>query len=180
MRRSLHFFATKQDILKALGAIELHLNIHYVLAGEVPASDEPQTWASADEIPWLGIAKAGDQSHEPTLLLMPPSHPTRLRSVLLKRGGQRLVVDQVENPSSLALSPGGVFEPGVIIAGSLGTVSEDVWSTQAYSVACRVIRERFEQVRSFSVGPEAAEELSDGARLTARIRSSTKYDLARS
>ncbi|MCB9869696.1 MAG: hypothetical protein H6837_07545 [Planctomycetes bacterium] len=175
--KSLPFFATTLDIRSVLQDVERELAVRYVRVGDVEPSGEPLAWSTSADIPDLGVASEGDQALERALLVLPATEEPRTREVPLRRGGRRIVVDQTANAASVMLRAGGVLRSGVLIAGQVGTVSEDPWAVQAYGTIARIIRRVFQKTKSYYVGQEALQQLKSGARLTARVRSPREFDL---
>lgn len=175
--KSLLFFATPLDISSVLQVVERELAVRYVRAGDVEPVEEPLVWPTSADIPDLGVAIEGDQALERALLLLPATEEPRIREVPLRRGGRRSFVDQNANASSVMIRAGGVLRSGVLIAGQVGTVTDDPWAVQAYDTMARIIRRVFEKTKSYYVGQEALQQLKSGARLTTSVRSPREYDL---
>jgi hypothetical protein len=87
-------------------------------------------------------------------------------------------LDQQSHPESVFLRPGGNFD-GCVIAGQIGTISDDKWSIALFRVLRTTLRKNFEKIKSYLVGKSAAKFLDAGGRLTANVRSPTEYDLVR-
>ena len=139
--------------------------------------ETPTILTSAAQIPDLGVAREGDQVHEPVMLLLPVEERPVVRRVPQRRGGELGFIDQIENPASVMLRPGGVFGVGVIISGQLATVSEHSWSLRSFDSIARVFRKHCTKIKSYLVGWEASQRLADGARLTFSVKSPPEYDL---
>lgn len=88
-------------------------------------------------------------------------------------------VDQVDNPHAVTLRTGGKHTDQHLIAGQVGTVGSSEQSDDLFALIGRVIRKRFEKVKSYYVGPEAAVMLDEGIRLSATPKAPTTYDLVR-
>ena len=126
--KSLSFFATTRDIRSVLRDVERELAVQYVAAGDVESVEELSVWSTSADIPDLGVATEGDQALEPALLLLPATEEPQTREVPLRRGGRRILVDQAANAASVMIRAGGVLRSGVLIAGQIGTVSDDSWA----------------------------------------------------
>ncbi|MGD9720803.1 MAG: hypothetical protein AB7O59_14025 [Pirellulales bacterium] len=178
MSRSLYFFATKQDVESLIAAVEAHRDLLYVRAG---MSDDVElvSFTSGLHLPGLGVATVGDWNREPWWLIVDRTQSVELRSVLQRRGGTRHAIDQILNPASVAFEPGGLHCENVIIAGQVGTCTDDPTSKDLVNLFAREIRRHFKRIRSFFVGPQAEEMLDAGCRLTTSIKSSKDYDLFR-
>jgi hypothetical protein len=68
---------------------------------------------------------------------------------------------------------------GAVIAGSLGTVSDDSRSLELYRILAARIRRKFKKVGSYYLGPRAEEMWHAGARLTYSLKAPKEYDLQR-
>ena len=105
--------------------------------------------------------------------------PVNLRAVPQRAGGQLYAVDQTNNAHTIALKTGGALADQQLIAGQVGTVGNAKQSDELYALFATIIRKRFEKVKSFYVGPEAAVMLDNGARLSATPKSPRTFDLVR-
>lgn len=87
--------------------------------------------------------------------------------------------DQLSHPESVLIRPGGVLEGAeCIIAGQIGTVSNDDWSLTLYKKMAAGIKKDFQKIKAFYVGKNAMEKMKDGFRLTSNIKSPAEYDLS--
>lgn len=170
------FFATANDILSFLLPIESGLSMRYVRTGTCD-SEAVTFFDTVADIPSLGVAEKGDQVLEPSFLVVSAATGVVVRRLALRDGSTRLTIDQLENPSSVVLSPGGVFRGEDLIAGSLGTGSFTDESRALYKEIVAHLRKRFAKVRSFYVGPEASQALKNGRRLTTCVRAPLELDL---
>jgi hypothetical protein len=177
MSRSVHFFGTRQDLRDLLSAVEDSWGLRYYRAGILP-SVEPEYWDSGQLLPTLGMASTGDQSKEPWYLIVSQGTPVQTRQIPQRRGRVRYAIDQDLNPGSVVFRPGGAFEDA-LIAGQLGTTTEDPISIDLLDCFVREVRVQFERIRSYYVGKEAEIMLDRGHRLTACVYSSKEYDLSR-
>lgn len=105
--------------------------------------------------------------------------PVNFRLVPQRSGGEMYAVDQLNNPYTIWLDVGGLLAERHLIAGRIGTVGNCHQSDELYAVFTKVIRRRFEKIKSFHVGPEAAFMLDNGGRLSATPKSPKIYDLIR-
>jgi hypothetical protein len=177
-RNQLSFFATKADLESLLRAVESERPLQFVLAG---LFDSPQVQAmnSLLNVPTMGFAPSGDSNHEPRYLVAHRDLPIEVRSVPQRRGGMKYSVDQQTNQKTIVFLPGGVCEPTCLIAGQVGTISEDATSLELFQLFSRTLRREFAKIKSDYVGKEAGELLDKGWRLTANAKSPPLYDLKR-
>jgi hypothetical protein len=102
----------------------------------------------------------------------------RVREVPQVRGGTRYTFDQATTPDSIEVTPGGFYRSDVLLYGRVATISTTPISKQIYGAFTSAIRASFAHIREFYVGPQAAELLRSGCRLTIGADSPTEYDLA--
>jgi hypothetical protein len=140
---------------------------------------DPESTSSLRENPGLGVAVTGDAQQEAGYLVIESTASLVVRPVTQGGGGTKYAIDQLENPPSIFLRPGGVFGDTAVISGQVGTVSEDPRSVRLFRLVEKSIRGKFEKIQSFYVGPAAAALLDQGWRLTTNIKSPTLYDLKR-
>lgn len=102
-----------------------------------------------------------------------------VRPVPQRKGGVKYAVDILENPHTVDLSCGGLLEGQRLIAGQVGTITTGKPAEEIYALFAKVIRRKFEKIKSYYVGPEAVELLDNGLRLTPTAKSPETYDLVR-
>jgi hypothetical protein len=126
----------------------------------------------------LGMSKTGDAARSVTYLAMSAGDNVHVEVVPQRKGGVRYSLTQLGNPTSIAIKPGGIFENGSLVAGSVGTVSEHAESIALYNDFKRSVTRGFDKVRSYLVGPGALRLLRNGIRLvTMGVDESIEYDL---
>jgi hypothetical protein len=174
----IHFFATRGDLEEIITAVEAVRQLAYVRTGlfDEPTVELVETLLA---IPEIGTAQVGDGIGCPSFLVATRPFVPAVRSVPQRRGGTKYAIDQRENPETIVIRPGGVLSDTVVIAGSLGTVSEDPASLELFALFRTKVRSRFSPIKSYRVGPRAAGILDAGGRLTANVRSPVLYDLTR-
>ena len=173
-----HFFATRDGLFPVIAAFEAKESVKYVLTGLHRSSD----------------LTVYDSGREIATLDMPAPHPNaicgynylvalendtvKIRSCPQNSGGIRYAVDQLVNPRTIAVLHGGLFRPGVLLYGRVGTVSDDPVALRLYRRFSSVLTKNFRKIRAFWVGPDAAKLLASGCRLTIGADSPTEFDLA--
>lgn len=177
MTSSIQFFASRCDIEGVLGRIEAETKVRYCRAGTTLNSDI-ETWESCSEIPDLGQAAFGEQNQCMHYLIVPNDAEIRNSKVSRRDGTHAYSVDQRHNPQSISLRPGGVFE-NALIAGQVGTVSDDHQSIELMKHIVREMKRQFAKVKSYYIGPDAMSMLDAGMRLTASTASPRAYDLCK-
>lgn len=174
----LQIFATGSDMRSLLAAIESQRPLRYVLTG-ASATPAPEFFDSSEDLPNLGLAVVGDQSREPSYLVIDKAEGVEARPVRQRRGGVLYFVDQQLNPRSIVLRPGGVYRQTFIIAGQVGTISANGESQKLIRAFKNDIKKQFSRIKSYYVGHDAALAFDGGMRLTTSTRAPVEYDLKR-
>jgi hypothetical protein len=102
------------------------------------------------------------------------SRPVRQRS-----GEIKFAVDPMGNPQSIVLRSGGRLDGVRLTAGDISVATGDAQAEELFAVFSRVVRRRFQRIKSYYVGSEAAQLLDQGVRLIPSAKSPPLYDLAR-
>lgn len=176
MSKSIAFFAANEDLKAVAAAIETEQRLKYVLAGLFDTPDLSIA-GSAKDVELFGIAQKGDQAQERSYLIAPASREINVREVPQRRGGVKYAIDQMQNPASVVIKPGGRYGDIAVISGQVGTAVDDASALELFKSFEREIKRRFSKVKSYYVGPSAKELMDSGARLTASVRSPAEYDL---
>jgi len=177
MPHSISFFATRHDLVGLLSAAEKEAPLRYCRAGMFEANEQ-ECWDSVLNLPNLGNAPAGDRNLIPFFLIVKEGTPIQVREVPKLRGGVGYAIDQQMNSSSVVFFPGGTFG-NALIAGDLGTATNDPTSTDLLNRCDREIRRQFKRIKSYYVGREAEQMLDAGHRLTASTSSPKDCDLSK-
>ena len=177
-KRQVMFFATTADIISVLSALEVLETLKYTRAGLFHTS-MPQNYLSYVEIPTLGRTTHPNAVGNPMYLLSRRVVQIKVRNVPQKSGGVLFAIDQLKNPDTIVLRPGGWYGNDVILYGTADTISPSAESKSLYLLAAKVLRKYFTRQEEFLVGPEAREAWNAGARLTIGAASPPEYDLKR-
>jgi hypothetical protein len=177
-KNQLSFFATKADLESLLRTIESKRQLQFVVTGVFDSSNvEPmQSLLAARN---LGHMDVGDANQAAGYLVASREIAIEVRPVPQHRGGVKYAVDQLANPTTIAFRPGGSFGEKCLIAGQVGTASDNPSSLELFHTFSKEVRHQFTKVKSFYVGKEAGELLDKGWRLTANTKSPGLYDLKR-
>jgi hypothetical protein len=172
------FFATAEDLLAVFDRVEARRRLAYTLTG-LFETDELRTAPIGAAIPTLHSpapdagAIVGYQ-----YLVTAADDPIIVREVPQRRGGVRYAVDQLANPRSVALMPGGLYAPDIRLYGRVGTASDAEFSVRLYRAFATAIGESFRRVGAYYVGRQAEGLWRGGQRLTIGADSPRDYDLA--
>lgn len=171
------FFATQDDLIEVMEAVASKAFYRFVRIDDIK-DGTPNICESIADLDDFSIAISGDQNREKSYLLIAADAKPKTRQVELRKGGINYVMDQGSHPESVFFSSGGVFkEFECIIAGQIGTISDDKWSTNLYKVLFAELKKRFKKIKSFYVGRIAEKKLDEGVRLTSSIKAPPEYDL---
>jgi len=173
---TVRFFATSSDLLRALLRLEKVRDVHYFRAG-IFETNEPTAFASAADIPNLGISENGAFGLGPRYLLSEGKAQPLPRQIHRQDGNLWYAFDQLVNPDSAVLSIGGTFGAKALIRSEITATGLTAPSKSLVDAARRAVSKDFTRVRAFWVGPEALKLLSCGWRLTTNAAGSPEYDL---
>lgn len=176
-KNQLSFFATKSDTKLLFENVE-KLSLHFLLTG---LFDSPNVALinSLLTISDFGKVSVGDINQTKTYLASDRKNPFKVRAVPQKHGDTKYAIDQLVNPKTIMFRPGGVLKEKSLIAGQIGTISDDPASLKLFDYFKKIIQHQFSKIKSFYVGVEAEKLLDKGWRLTANVETSTLYDLKR-
>jgi len=169
-------FATKQDLLPALLAAEEKQPAKYVLA-EPNSTGTTQEYLTAASLPSLGTADQPDGIGCRRYLVTEPHRSVQPRRIVSNDGSVWYAIDQMINPDTIEVAPGGTWQDDTLISGRIETLSDTACGQRLLRVFRAAIRKRFVRIHAYWVGREACSLLDRGLRLTASVRSPREYDL---
>lgn len=170
-----YLFATRNDLMPGLKAVEEQRPLQYVLSGLFP-TPEVEPLSSALAIPDFGSSRHGDARER--YLVLDAGQPIQVRAVRQRRGGVRYAVDTDANPTGIFFTPGGVHGDQYLIRSEIMSVG-DPRSLKLYDTFTRDVLRGFARMHSFRVGPEAERLLDGGWHLTRAVGVSAEFDLKR-
>jgi hypothetical protein len=176
-RHQIHVFGTNPDLKELLTVIEKERDLQFVRTGLFAVPEQKPLLTLRDSA--LGVAPEGDSAQEATYLVADRHEPIQIRTVPQHGGAIKYAVDQQLNPKTTVFRPGGIYGDKCVIAGYVGTISEDNISLALFQLFSKEIKRQFEKIESFYVGKRASELLEQGWRLTAGVKSPSLYDLKR-
>jgi|ERR1700754_4780739 len=164
----LSFFAMRDDLLPICEGVESREKIGYVEEGYRPKLDFP-SFSSAALIPSLSVAKADSAVSTTRYLILDTSQKVGFE---VDRIGDRdlYAVYQGVNPEGIELSPGGVFQDGILLSGRVATMGFTKRSNQLYRLYASRMKKRFTRVGAYYIGVSAYSCLERGWRLTAAVQ----------
>ena len=176
MIKQVYFYATKDDLLPVLRAVEEAGALKYVLAGNF-TTPEVKSYSRAEEIPHLGKASSSTAGTCETFLVCTAVTPITVESFKGTGGEDRFCVDQLLNPDTVGMTPAGQWNEEILLHGRVATVSESPASQALMKRFQAAIRKHFVKIKAFYVGPSARKLLESGTRLTIAAQSPREFDL---
>ncbi len=174
-----HFFATAEDLLPLLAAVESRLELHYTLTGH-HGSKKIESWRHGRELPTLGQPSPTDSAVNcPSYLITTRDSKVNVRELASLFGRRKWVVDQLENPDSTVFWHGGLYGTEVLLSGRVASVSKTPTAQKLQRAFEAAIRKSFVRINAYYVGANAEKLLDKGVRLTVSARSPREYDLCR-
>ena len=170
------FFATVEDLKPVIEAVESRFELQYLQCG-LFAEEKRPIFASLSSIDQLGIPIGGDTNFGPTYLVLDRQAQVNIRTVPQQSGGTKFAVDQMINPGSITLRPGGKYSDSAVISGMVDTVRTDSKAKELMKAFSKEFRKRYIPVKGSYIGPCALSLHRDGARLTSSVFSPVKFDL---
>jgi hypothetical protein len=175
MAKQILFFALQEDILSVLEIVETGGPIKYARMGG--QFDTLKTFNAGAEIPQLGRASSDSSISCESFLVAHRETPIQLRFLEKVNNRQRFAVDQLLNPDTIALTPGGLWDEETVLNGRAATVSESQRSEDLMKRFQAAIKKNFRKIKTFYVGPQAYTLLEQGKRLTISAQSPREFDL---
>lgn len=175
-----HIFATANDLLIVLGAIDSRRPLSYTLCGHT-YSPEIVSFYSGESLDTLRAPATTDTASTGVAYLVTDRDCPIVPRPIQVRGeeGQRWTIDQLANPDSTVLWHGGFWMPDVLLSGRVASASNSARSRSLQRAFESQIKKEFCRVKAFYVGEEAARLLDSGMRLTMSTQSPREFDLIR-
>lgn len=172
----LGFYALEDDIRALLEAVERRCPVHFIQTGN-NSRNELSRYSCSRDIPDLGVATSDTGSTSDSYLVAPVGTDFETRTITTNDGEKRFLIDQLANPGTVVLTPAGRRGDDTILAGRVGTASDNAQSRTLMRRFKRVFAASFSRVAAFYVGPSALRALRAGARLTISIGAARSFDL---
>jgi type II secretory pathway component HofQ len=176
--KQIMFFTQLEDIENIIRDFESSIEIQYYKTGLLDSRVMP-TYNSLFNAPNVGFTSSGDWNKIDSYLISKKSTPLNIREVPQRTGEMRIAVDQMNNPKSIELKIGGIYEEkeNVIVAGRIATISEDSDSLELFKLLSTKIKNEFKKIGAFYVGKSAEEKLKKGWRLVTNEKLPKEFDL---
>ena len=140
------FFATAEDLLPVFDRIEARWRLAYTLTGLFETA-ELMTVRSGATIPTLhSPAPDAGAIGGYNYLVTAAEEPIVVREVPQRTGGLRYAVDQLANPQSVTVMPGGLYAPNALLHGRVATASDVDYSVRLYRAFAAAIGKHFRRV----------------------------------
>lgn len=175
-----HFFATANDLLPVLAAIEARRRLAYTLTGH-SNSPEVISFHSGECLETLRAAATSDTaSTNAAYLVTEIDRPVVPRPIYVRgEESPQWAIDQLANPDSTVLWHGGFWNSEVLLNGRIASASKSAPSQSLQRAFQAQLKRQFCRIKAFYVGEEAARLLDNGTRLTMSAQSPREYDLIR-
>ncbi|MES2389560.1 MAG: hypothetical protein V4543_16265 [Bacteroidota bacterium] len=173
------FFLVYEDIGQLFRDMETMIDTRYYKAGLLDTRNIP-SYNSIFEAPNVAIALSGDWNKIDSYIILKKTILLNIREVPQRVGGMKFAVDQMNNPKSIELKLGGIYQQksNVIVAGRIATISEDSDSIEMYKLFTIKLKKKFKKIGAFYVGPIAEEKMKKGWRLVTNENLPKEHDLA--
>jgi hypothetical protein len=173
----IHLFAAIDDLVPVLREVEAKHPVKYVRMRSNPTGGVEE-FASAVDLPDLGRASAPSAVGCDSYLVTGRDLAVHPRRIVSNDGTVWFAIDQVLNPDTVEISPGGIWEDDVVLSGRVATLPGSEYADTLVRAYRNAVRKHFVRIRAFWVGPRARSLLDAGKRLTMAVQSPREYDLA--
>jgi hypothetical protein len=172
-----HFFALAEDLLPVLAQVESDRSLKYVRMGNF-LQPEPEAFLGGSLIPNLCKATSESSVGCESFLVCERHVAVRAERLRPRTGPERFLVDQLLNPDTVELSPGGLWTGDILLRGRVATASQAASSRSLLRRFDGVLRKHFQAVQGCLVGPRAMTMLKAKKRLALAEQSPREFDLA--
>lgn len=170
------FFSTREDIESIMKSIEKKHQVKYFEMGLFDLKPD-SCIQSVSDIQTFGYSRTGDWNKDLRLIVLQEETTVSIREVVQRTGDVKFAIDTLENQNSVFIQFGGIYQEGILLAGSCGTVFYNDFSKLFYNDFSKELKKEYKKIGSFYVGKEAEKKLEQGWRLVTNVRSPKEYDL---
>lgn len=174
--KQLQFYAADGDLLPVLQAVESVGPLKYVRFGNFTAQNV-EAFSAGSDLPNLGKATSESAISSESFLVCEPEVRIDVRRLPGADGIERFCVDQLANPDTVTLTPGGIWTQDILLYGRVATASESKASQALMRRFAGAIKKQFTKIKAVYVGRKALEMLNAGKRLTLAAQSPAEFDL---
>jgi hypothetical protein len=169
----LRFFAVDADLLPVFRDVEARDDFKYLETGHFPKTESLQPLTSGADIPRLSSANCDSGIACDSYLISYKDTVIAPRPI----DADVISIDQLWNPDTVTLTPGGAWSEAVVLYGRLATASDSERAQKLMKLFGAATRRAFTRVGDYFVGPSAMEWLKSGKRLTIAVQSPPEFDL---
>lgn len=173
---SIFFFAAKNDMVSVLGRVEKRIDIRYSRIGAFE-NDVVEICRCFSDIGNVGIANSETGETCESFLIYEHSYIPKLRTVALRDGRVKYLLDQLNNECTVVLIPAGMWSSSVVLRGKLGSAFDNEFSSKFSKIFMSEIKLSFVRSKYAYVGPSALAAMRSGVRLTLSVQASRDFDL---
>lgn len=173
-----NFYARGEDYEALLSAVEARVPLAYHEMGNFTSAPPPPA-SSWTRLEGVGLADSDASTSCRSYLVIEGGGRVRVRRIGGLFRARRHLVDQLINPGTVTLTPGGNRRDQALLPGRVATVHDDPAAQRLMESFDAALRARFTRVKAYWVGPCAMAWLREGGRLTPAIQSPPEYDLGR-
>ena len=164
MPQARHYFATPNDLVPGVQALERRTRLKYVLS-RYYMEPTVECFDTVTAIPEFGSETVGDVLSTRCFLVLSAEDEVKLRVRTVPEGVTVFGTDVLENPRALRWHPGGFFGQEALLAGLVDYAYADPAAVSLYRRFTRTVMKAFTRVEYFWVGPEAMRLARRGLRL---------------
>ena len=163
-RKIIPIYATENDISQLVMEVKLQNNLQFASLEHI---EQPEIEIMDDFI-----------NHKPFANYIATDKGEKISSRIIpqRNGGERYTVD-MNNVTGVSIHAGGLYENLRLISGQIAPIGDSENSNNIFKLFRKLVRKKFEKIKSFYVGPEALNLFNQGTRLTPTTNSPEEYDL---
>ncbi|RZT15555.1 hypothetical protein [Fictibacillus sp. BK138] len=175
MAKENHFFATRNDLVSNLMALEENRPLKYIRCGSFEDIDFIE-YTSIFEFQDLGINISGNRLDD-AFLVIDQSTNLNYRAVEQERDGSlRYFIDQSANDDSIVFSQGGIYKNDYFIWGRISSVKDNEHSKSLYKDFINSFKKHYKKVKGVYFGQEAYEIAPLKRLITMDFQQDFEYD----
>jgi hypothetical protein len=169
------FYAAHDDLVPVLQHLERAIQVAYVPYG--PDRDIIEGYSSWSELPSLGVSSCESAVGSDAFIVAPVGVKVVTRPIRLSTDEVVHRIDQLANPDTVVLRPGGIWRETIVLYGTFETAYDSEVTKPMLSSFEKGLRNTFRKVKAYWVGPAAFRILERGGRLTLAEQSHSDVDL---